>query len=366
MSNPFRRAARTGINLRMALIGPTGSGKTMWGLKLTGALAGDPPAVLDTESGSAKRYADTLDFDVVEMTTFAPAHYVRGIELAGEAGYKALLIDSLSHAWAGKDGALAMVDRAASKGGNNFAAWRDVTPEHHRMVDALLSAPLHLVVTMRVKTDYVMEPDPRTGKMAPRKVGLAPIQRDGLEYEFDVIADVDMDHRLTIGKTRCSALDGRDFKPDQLGELVAILRAWTGGDPMPAGPGSELDTTVTPEQFTPAAVPDDEFAADDDEPFADDEFAADDVQSTPAKSDSDLLANFLGRLKGVTETTDYDEAKRRRSAVLHEYKAALHDEGGPGRIRKGGEGEATINAKLLETLRYIQGLNDAAPSDMEA
>lgn len=328
--NPFQRAKRSGIKLRMALVGPTGSGKTMWGIKLAEALAGNrPPAVIDSEQGSAKRYADMADYDVAELTSFMPQAYTMGIKLAEENGYQSLLIDSLSHAWMGKDGALAMVDRAAGNSrGNSFAAWREVTPHHNALIDAMLSAKLHLIVTMRAKTEYVLEQDDR-GKMAPKKVGLQPVQRDGLEYEFDIVADVDMGHNLVIGKTRCAALDGCIFAPHEFRDLMQVLSAWLNGDPMPTRPGDELRAPVATEPLAPptptpappaaevvdetpsssaapaggqvngfAPVPDDEFTKDDDEPF-------DEPGEEPAKSDPETVRRLMGCFDHCYRSKDF-------------------------------------------------------------
>ena len=103
-------------------------------------------------------------------------------------------------------------------------AWRDVTPQHNALVDALVQCELHLIVTMRSKTAYDVQTDSR-GKLKPVKIGLAPVQRDGLEYEFDVVADIDVDHNLIVGKTRCRALDGLVVsKPD--GEVAQKISEW--------------------------------------------------------------------------------------------------------------------------------------------
>lgn len=232
----FKRATKTTARARVALIGPAGSGKTYTALAIATAMC-KRVALIDTEHGSASKYArpdgvtadqrpDLFPFDVLEPPNFAPATYVECIEAAEEAGYDGLVIDSLSHAWMGKGGALEQVDAAAkrSSSGNTFNAWRDVTPQHNALVEAMLACRAHLFVTMRTKTEYVIEENDR-GKKAPRKIGLAPVQRDGLEYEFDVTADLDLDNNMVIGKTRCSALKDRVFK--KAGEDVALLlRDW--------------------------------------------------------------------------------------------------------------------------------------------
>jgi hypothetical protein len=210
----------------MALIGVAGSGKTYTALSIARHL-GKRVAVLDTERGSASKYSDVFEFDVMEPETFSPQTYIDAIAAAEEAGYDVLIIDSLSHAWTGKEGALDQVDRAArrNQSGNTFGAWRDVTPRHNAMVDAIIGARLHIIATMRAKTDYVQEKNDKTGKTSVRKVGMAPVQRDGLEYEFDVVADLDQDNNLIVGKTRCPALAGTVVNKAGR-EIASKLNAW--------------------------------------------------------------------------------------------------------------------------------------------
>lgn len=241
----FRKAVREKLKARVAFIGPAGSGKTWSSLVLALSL-GERVAVLDSEHGSARKYAGrvdeasglTLDFDTDELDSFSPEAYLAKIEEAERAGYDVLVIDSLTHAWSGKGGALEIVDRIAarSQSKNTFAAWREVTPMHNALVDKLCGCKLHLIVTMRVKTEYILEETERNGRRTtqPRKIGMAPIQRDGLEYEFDLVGDLDEDHRFRVTKTRFSSLDGKTIlKPGaQLGQLLL----------------AELDVGVVPPQ----------------------------------------------------------------------------------------------------------------------
>jgi hypothetical protein len=195
----------------MGIDGPSGVGKSVTADRLAKAL-GSRIAVICTERGSACKYIGEvfdpaegpIQFDVEELTSFAPAKYTSLIEEAGRAAYDVLVIDGLSQAWEGLEGALEQVDR---KGGNRFTAWRDVTPMHLRMVDAILTSPCHVIVTMRSKTAYVLEKNEQ-GKEVPRKVGVQPIQRPGMEYEFDIYGSMDQAHILTITKSRCRAVDG--------------------------------------------------------------------------------------------------------------------------------------------------------------
>jgi hypothetical protein len=222
----FGKAQKKKSKLRLAFIGPAGSGKTRSALEVAAGL-GTKIAVLDTERGSASLYSDHVAFDVCELESFSPGAYVEAIQAAEAAGYEVIVIDSLSHAWSGKDGALEQVDKAAKRSGsgNSFNAWREVTPQHNTMVDAILRCRAHVIVTMRTKTEYVVEKDERTGRSAPRKIGLAPVQRDGLDYEFTVVGDIDLEHTLTITKTRCEALDGAVIVKPGLA-MAATLLAW--------------------------------------------------------------------------------------------------------------------------------------------
>lgn len=249
----FQKATKKKAKLRMALVGPSGSGKTYTALAIATSL-GQRVAVVDTERGSASKYADLFGFDALDLETFAPQQYIDAINAAAKAGYDVLVIDSLSHAWIGTGGALEQVDNIAkrSQSRNSFNAWREVTPQHNAMVDAIIRAPLHVIVTMRAKTEYVMEKDERTGKTVPRKVGIQPVQRDGMDYEFDVVADVDEDHNFIVSKTRCSTLADKVFKKagaDVAGHLTAWL---TDGSEAPASAPLAQALAKSVEQAWPA------------------------------------------------------------------------------------------------------------------
>lgn len=229
MATMFQKATKKALKLRLALVGPSGSGKTYSALRIGSALLreGQRMAVVDTEHRSASKYADLFDFDVIEPLSFAPSDIPAFIGSAADSGYAVIVIDSLSHYWTGEDGALDLVDRKAalSRSGNSFAAWKDVTPVLRKMVDSMVAAPMHVVVTMRTKTEWVIEENER-GKKVPRRVGLQPEQRAGLEYEFDVVGD--LDHaRMVVSKTRCPALHEASIdKPGE--ELAETLLSWLG------------------------------------------------------------------------------------------------------------------------------------------
>lgn len=235
MNNMFRKAVKEEAKLLMAVSGPSGAGKTYTALRFATELAGPGGriAVVDTEHGSASKYADLFSFDTLHMEPpYHPARFAEAARAAKAAGYDVLVIDSLSHAWAGSGGALEMVDEEAKKiKGNSYMAWGAVTPVHRNMVDTIVSVGgpdgMHVIVTMRSKTEYVLEQDAR-GKTVPRKVGMAPIQRDGTEYEFDVWIEMTIDNDGIVQKTRCPELTGRVFsKPGE--EVTDILKEWLKG-----------------------------------------------------------------------------------------------------------------------------------------
>ncbi len=245
----IRKAEKQQAKLRLGIMGSAGSGKTYTALAIATGLVGDSGkiGVIDTERNSACLYSDKFTFDVeADLHSFAPGAYVEKINEFAEAGYDVLIIDSLSHAWSGPGGALEMVDDAAkrSKSGNSFMAWRDVTPQHNKMVEAILGYPGHVIVTMRSKTEYVLEKNDR-GQTMPRKVGMQPVQRDGMEYEFTVVGDIDTDHNMVITKSRCSAIADKVFKhPGK--DVAKVLLDWLNSGVGPATP--EPVALATPEQ----------------------------------------------------------------------------------------------------------------------
>lgn len=256
----FKKATKTASYLRMGIVAPSGGGKTYTALRMGRLLAGPAGriAVIDSERGSASKYSDEFEFDVLELDTFSPDTYVEAIESAGRAGYQVCIVDSLSHAWIGKDGALEQVEKARTKnrGENSYTAWRDVTPMHTRLIEAMLSAPMHVIATMRAKTEYVMEEYTDGNgrkKTKPVKVGMAPVQRDGMEYEFDLVGDMDIDHNFMVSKTRIKSLDGQVFQKP--GEAMAVpIIAWLTG--APAATCTPAPTPASTAPAAPAADPD--------------------------------------------------------------------------------------------------------------
>ena len=219
----FQKATKKQQKARVALIGPPGSGKTYTALMVAKSL-GKRVAVIDTERGSASKYSgDVADFDVCELPKFAPKAYIDALHGAKSAGYDVVVIDSLSHAWEGEGGILDQVDQR----GKGFESWKDMAPQTRDLINAILTYPGHVIVTLRTKTEYVVEErENKNGRMVktPRKIGLAPKFKEGLEYEFDVVASMD-DGVLSVSKSRCSALHSQVIKHPGKG-FADSLRTW--------------------------------------------------------------------------------------------------------------------------------------------
>lgn len=217
-----RVAQRRKAKLRLGISGPAGSGKTMSSLLMAYGITGDwsKITVIDTENGSGDLYADYHkdgleigEYNVCPITPpYSPEKYIAAIKECEDAGDEVIVIDSLTHAWAGEGGLLDKKGQIEKKTGNGWTAWRDVTPLHNRLVETILGSKCHIIATLRAKMDYVQEKD-ANGKTVIRKVGMNPIQRDGMEYEFTVFLDIDQDHNATTTKDRTSLLDGLVFRP---------------------------------------------------------------------------------------------------------------------------------------------------------
>ncbi|MFD3814956.1 AAA family ATPase [Streptomyces rubiginosohelvolus] len=202
----FRPATKDGFNATVAIQGPSGSGKTWTGLSIASGLAeGERFAVIDTERGAAALYVNDLGvaFDTLPMHRYDPRDLQKALAAAAQAGYRVVMVDSLSHFWKGTDGTLDQVEKAKSKyGGNKFAGWKDGTPLQNEMIEALMSYPGHVVVTMRSYVHWVLE------NGSPVNKGMRAEQRKGIEFEFDVAAEMDENNRLRFIKSRCPSFRG--------------------------------------------------------------------------------------------------------------------------------------------------------------
>jgi hypothetical protein len=223
---PFQKASKQQKYLNMCLYGPAGSGKTWTALEIAKAM-GKSIAVIDTERSSAALYATDFEFDTCNLNRYSVDDYVNLINEAVAGGYDFLIIDSLSHAWEGTGGILERVEEIdkQKKYRGGMKAWNDVKPEENKLWDTILSSPIHIICTMRSKTDY--ETVEKNGRKVMERVGMAPIQRSGREYEFDVVGAMDIDNAMSIEKTRCSSISGKLFKKPGA-EFANILAEWCG------------------------------------------------------------------------------------------------------------------------------------------
>ena len=234
-ANPFQKATRAQLKARVAFAGPTGSGKTWTSLEWATVLAdGGRVAVVDTERGSAALYADRFDFDVMAFDPpYDPGRLADILKAAEANAYDVVVVDSLSHFWEGEGGTRDIADAAAARsGGNSFAGWKDATPKLRHLIDVMLGLDAHFIGTMRSKMEYVLEQNER-GRTAPRKVGLAPVMRQGVEYEFTLVGDIDLDHRIAITKSRCDRLADELVQPGRADEAAKVFADWLGeGEPL--------------------------------------------------------------------------------------------------------------------------------------
>lgn len=240
-----REATKTQLKARVALDGPSGAGKTWTALEWATVLAdGGRILVIDTEHGSASLYADHFTFETVPWDPpYSPTELADTIKDAVKDGYAVINVDSLSHFWEGEGGTRDMVDAAAEKAkGNQFAGWKVGTPALRYLIDTMLAADAHLIATMRSKMEYVLETDSR-GRQVPKKVGMAPVMRAGVEYEFTLVGDLDLDHRIMITKSRCSALADELIAPGRAAEAAERFRSWLNdGEAAPPAPPPEEPT----------------------------------------------------------------------------------------------------------------------------
>lgn len=244
MATPtFVKATRKNVFLKLAVTGPSGSGKTYGSLLLARGLAGPSGriALIDTENGSASLYGDRFDFDTLAVEPpFDHGKFVDAIKAASDAKYDVIIIDSASHFW---EGILQFKDQLDQRGGNSYTNWKQAGDKFGNIISAVLQSPVHVICCMRSKMDYVQEKDER-GRTQVKKVGLAPIMRDGIEYEFTTVFDVALNHMTAASKDRSGLFLDKIFKIDE--STGKALNDWRNSGAAPA-PGS-----TTPEQLDKA------------------------------------------------------------------------------------------------------------------
>jgi len=219
-SSPFQPAVKTKAKLRLLIEGGPGDGKTFTALRVARGLVASRAAVIDTEAGSAQKYADLFGFDVLVLTSYEPQDYINAIAAAEDAGYEVAVIDSLTHEW---EAVKNDVDRRKTGQANQFTAWKEPKLNHNKLVEKIVQARVHIIATVRSKVDYAL--DTSSGRTEVKKLGMAPIQQDEMPYHFDVIGAMDSAHNMKISKSRIAALADKVIeKPGE--EFGKKLAAW--------------------------------------------------------------------------------------------------------------------------------------------
>lgn len=216
----LRKSNRAQAKIRCALQGPSGSGKTYSSLTLAYGLCKDwkKIAVIDTENHSADLYSHLGEYNVLTLSApFTPERYMEAIEVCEKADMEVIIIDSISHEWEGDGGIL---DIHSGMVGNSFTNWAKLTPRHNALVQKILTSQKHIIATVRSKQEYVLSE--KNGKNAPEKVGMKGVQRDGLEYDFTLVFEIDINHNATCTKDRTQLFNNKiSFKIDEsIGEKI--------------------------------------------------------------------------------------------------------------------------------------------------
>ena len=233
----FEKVTRKKAKLRMALTGVSGSGKTLSALYIAYGITGDwsKIALIDTEHERARFYADRSDLETGEFLyapfepPYSPMRYkefvLKGALAVGSDGV--VIVDSFTHAWNNEGGVLDIKEQISKQSGkNSYTAWFEAGKEQNNLVNTILAVDCHTIVTMRSKMDYAMVENDK-GKLQPMKMGLAPIQREDTEYEFDIVLDIARNHVATASKDT-TFLDkfGAVITP----ELGVQLKEWLDND----------------------------------------------------------------------------------------------------------------------------------------
>lgn len=226
----FQKAKREQVWLKVLLSGASGCGKSYSALRLAKGIAekcGSSIAYIGTEGSRNKYYADEFDYDLLELEEpFECEKYMDAIDEAVKAGYKVLVIDSMTHEWKWLN------DVHDKMPGNSFTNWGKLKPRHHKFMDKVLNSPIHVIATARGKDDWVLED--KNGKQVPKKVGMGQQQDKDISYEYTVSLMIAQDtHVASADKDNTHLFDGRyEVLTEKDGER---LYDWAnkGGAPAP-------------------------------------------------------------------------------------------------------------------------------------
>ena len=196
----LRKSSKKQAKIKLALQGCAGSGKTYSALLLAYGLCNDwtKIAVIDSENGSADLYANLGSYNVLSLNeSFTPETYIEAIKVCEDAGMEVIIIEDN------------LLEYHANLQGNSFTNWQKITPRINAFMQKILQSERHIICTMRCKQDYVL--NEKNGKLVPEKVGLKAVMRDGIDYEFTIVFDINMKHQCVVSKDRTNLFMG---KPD--------------------------------------------------------------------------------------------------------------------------------------------------------
>lgn len=211
------RALKRMGRIRAAISAPSGGGKTYGALLLAKGFLGKDvwrdlngvktPKILvvDTEAYSSADYGEdtsgkypVVPFDIIDMQPdYTVQKYLDAYTYAVDNGYEVIIFDSLSHAWKGEGGMLEAKSKLDARGGGKFSNWQFIDESWNKFRAMILHSRIHLIGTMRANTEYVVD-----GSGRPTKVGMAPEMRNGLEFDFTIVFDLDMKHQAMVTKHR--------------------------------------------------------------------------------------------------------------------------------------------------------------------
>jgi len=220
----LKQSERKNSKIKVAMQGSSGSGKTYSALLVAYGITNDwtKICIIDTENGSANLYAHLGAYKVLSLDVpFSPERYIQAINTCEQAGIEVIIIDSISHCWE------YLLASHAAMAGNSFVNWNKITPRYNTWVQKILQSNCHIICTLRTKQDYVLSE--KNGKLTPEKAGTKAIMREGIDYEFTIVLNMDLNHKAKVTKDRTGIFNGQsEFVPSI--ETGKTILEWCNGE----------------------------------------------------------------------------------------------------------------------------------------